>query len=258
MVNLKNKVIFITGASTGVGLELAKRLAQQEAKIILTARNEEKLQKAKLTTGISDSYLLDVTSESQINETVEKVIKKYGRIDFLINNAGFGIFKEVVEMNIEEVIEMMDVNYFGIVRCTKAVLPHMIDRNEGHIINIASVAGKIATAKAAAYSASKSAVIGFSNGLRAELANSSINISVINPGPIDTPFFNRADPSGKYVENVKWFMLKPEEVVDQVIKVMKNKKAELTLPYLANIGVMLNQLFPVLFNEIIGKHLNKK
>ncbi len=258
MVNLKNKVVFITGASTGLGLELAKQLVKQGANTILTARNEEKLEKARVTTGISDSYLLDVRSEREIAEVVTKVIEKYGKIDYLINNAGFGIFKEVAEMEMDEVEELMDVNYFGVVRCTKAVLPYMLERNEGHIINIASVAGKIASAKAAAYSASKSAVIGFSNGLRAELKNSNVYVSVINPGPIDTPFFERADPTGNYVKNVNWFMLDPQKVAYQTIKIMKDKKTEINLPLLANIGIKLFYLFPETFDRVIGKHLNKK
>ena len=258
MLNLKNKVVFITGASTGVGLELAKQLVEQGAKIILTARNEEKLEKARVATGISDSYLLDVRSSVQIDEVITKVIQKYGKIDYLINNAGFGIFNEVVSMEMEEVEELMDVNYFGVVRCTKAVLPYMLERNEGHIINIASVAGKIASAKAAAYSASKSAVIGFSNGLRAELKSSNVYVSVINPGPIDTPFFNRADPTGSYVKNVNWFMLDPEKVAYQIIKVMMNKKMEINLPLLAGIGIKLFHLFPKTFDLLVGKHLNKK
>ena len=258
MENLKNKVVLITGSSTGVGLELAKLLVQQGANIILTARNEEKLEKARLATGISDAYLLDVRSEAQIEELVKKVIEQHGRIDYLINNAGFGIFKEVAKLEMEEVEELMDVNYFGVVRCTKAVLPYMLNKNQGHIINIASVAGKIASAKAAAYAASKSAVIGFSNGLRAELKNTKVYVSVINPGPIDTPFFERADPTGNYVKNVNWFLLDPQKVAYQIVKIMKDKKSEINLPLLANIGIKLYHLFPKTFDQIIGKHLNKK
>ena len=110
-----------------------------------------------------------------------------GRIDILVNNAGFGIFKTFEDASMDEVKDMFQVNVFGLVACTKAVLPYMVNKNEGHIINIASLAGKLQP-EISAYAATKHAVLGFTNSLRMELANTDIYVTAINPGPIDTNF----------------------------------------------------------------------
>ncbi|MFT9486250.1 MAG: SDR family NAD(P)-dependent oxidoreductase [Tepidibacillus sp.] len=255
----KDKIVVITGASSGIGAEIAKQLAKKGAIPILTARSLEKLQKVSTKlSGAHEIFQLDVTSTEQVFKVMNQIVQKYGKIDILINNAGFGIFDRFVDASIEDIEEMMDVNYMGMVRCTKAVLPIMLKQKNGHIINIASVAGKLATAKASGYSASKFAVIGFSNGLRHELNGTSVYVSTLNPGPIDTPFFDRADPSGHYVEQVKWLILSPEKVAKEVLKMMIDKKHEKTIPSLANIGVKLYHLFPKIFDKWIAKQMNRK
>lgn len=255
----KDKVVFITGASSGIGADLAIRLAKEGAIPILTARSIDKLEEiAAKINGKYDIYQLDVTSTEAVYQVIEQVIAKYKRIDILINNAGFGVFDYFIDANLTDYEEMMDVNYLGTVRCTKAVLPYMLKENNGQIINIASVAGKLATAKAAGYSATKFAVIGFSNGLRYELADSNVKVATVNPGPIDTPFFNRADPSGTYKKNVDWFMLTTEQVTNEIIKVIKYNKKEKTMPFIANIGVKFYHLFPDFYDRVIAKFINKK
>lgn len=124
----------------------------------------------------------------QVEETVQAVIARYGKIDILLNNAGYGQFESFTDMPIESFEAMMDTNYLGIVRCTKAVLPYMLKQGNGHIVNIASMAGKIGSAKSTSYTATKHAVLGFTNALRMELKPKGIFVSSINPGPIDTGF----------------------------------------------------------------------
>lgn len=131
---------------------------------------------------------MDVTDNEQVKRTVEAVIAEYGKIDVLLNNAGYGKFENFMSMNVESFEQMMDTNYLGIVRCTKAVVPHMVKQGSGHIVNIASLAGKIGTAKSTSYTATKHAVLGFTNALRMELREQGIQVSAVNPGPIDTPF----------------------------------------------------------------------
>ncbi|TCS84213.1 SDR family NAD(P)-dependent oxidoreductase [Tepidibacillus fermentans] len=256
---LKDKVVVITGASSGIGAEMAKLFAQKGATLILFARSMDKLQQlSSKIAGKHEFFSLDVTDSEQVFSRMNQVIQKYAKIDIFINNAGFGIFDSVMDAKLEDIEEMLDVNYLGMVRCVKAVLPTMIKQKSGHIINIASVAGKIATAKAAAYSASKFAVIGFSNGLRQEVASFGITVSTVNPGPIDTPFFDRADPSGNYVKNVEWMMLKPEKVALEVYDVILHKKIDKTIPRIAQIGVKLFHLFPNTFQRMMEKYLNQK
>lgn len=256
---LKDKVVVITGASSGIGAEIALELAKHGAIPILLARSYDKLEKiATEIKGEHEIYQLDVTSTEQVQEVIEKIITKYNRIDLLINNAGFGKFAYFVDAPIEDYEEMMDVNYFGMVRCTKAVLPYMLKQKNGHIINVASVAGKIASAKAAGYSATKFAMIGFANSLRYELIDTGVYVSTLNPGPIDTPFFNIADPQGDYVKNVKWLMLTPKQVVDELIYLIRTKKPDRTIPYLSRVGVKFYHLFPWAFDKLVAKHINKK
>ncbi|TVY09032.1 SDR family NAD(P)-dependent oxidoreductase [Paenibacillus cremeus] len=258
-MSFQGKIAVITGASSGIGAIMAKLLAARGAVPVLMARSETKLaEAAKPIEGPHAVYVLDVTSADQVAHTMEQVIARYGRIDILINNAGYGVFDSFVSASLEEFEQMMDVNYMGTVRCTKAVLPHMLKQGSGHIVNVASMAGKIGSAKSSGYSATKHAVLGFTNCLRQELVGTGVELSAINPGPIDTPFFDIADPSGTYVKNVKWFMLKPEKVAGQVLNAIERRLPEVNLPLTAAAGVKLYQLFPRLFDRIAYKLLNKK
>ena len=260
---LQEKVIVITGASSGIGEQVAMQVAAQGAIPVLMARTEKKLR--TLTQTIKTTYntpcyyyVLDVSKEAEVEAVFSKVLQDVGYIDILVNNAGFGIFKMFEEASMTEVKDMFQVNVFGLVACTKAVLSHMVERNKGHIINIASLAGKIATPKSSAYAATKHAVLGFTNSLRMELSNTNIHVTAINPGPIDTNFFELADQSGTYVKNMGRYMLKPTYVAEQIVKAMQTKKREVNLPKWMSIGPKLFALCPGLFERIAGKSLSKK
>ncbi|MBG9827105.1 MULTISPECIES: SDR family oxidoreductase [Bacillus] len=260
---LQDKVIVITGASSGIGEQVAMQVAEQGATPVLMARTEEKLK--ALAEKIKETYntpcyyyVLDVSEETEVQSVFSKVLQEVGRIDILVNNAGFGIFKTFEDASMDEVKDMFQVNVFGLVACTKAVLPHMVKRNEGHIINIASLAGKIATPKSSAYAATKHAVLGFTNSLRMELSSTNIFVTAINPGPIDTNFFEIADQSGTYVKNMGRYMLKPTYVAEQIVKSMQTKRREVNLPKWMGIGPKLYALFPGLFERVAGKSLSKK
>jgi len=238
---------------------MAKMLAERGAIPVLTGRNISKLKEISAAIkGKSSFYQMDVTDNEQVKRTVEAVIAEYGKIDVLLNNAGYGKFENFISMNVESFEQMMDTNYLGIVRCTKAVVPHMVKQGNGHIVNIASLAGKIGTAKSTSYTATKHAVLGFTNALRMELREQGIQVSAVNPGPIDTPFFSLADPSGSYVKNVNWFMMKPEYVVKKIIRLIERRKAELDLPKTAAFGIKLYQLLPRTIDRLFGGMLNRK
>jgi short-subunit dehydrogenase len=203
-------------------------------------------------------YTLDVTNNEQVAVVVEQIIEKYGKIDVWINNAGFGLFENVQDMSMDRFEQLMEVNYYAVVRCTKAILPHMLRAKKGHIINVASVAGKIGTPKGAGYSASKHAVLGFTNSIRGELASSGIKVSSLNPGPVDTPFFEISDPQGYYKNKIKRYLLQPETVAKAMLRLIETGKADITLPLSAAFGAKLLQLFPNWLAGIAGKLLNKK
>ncbi len=259
MYSYEGKIIVITGASGGIGAEIACLVAERGAIPILLARRSDKLAEVgSRIAGEKGLFTVDVTSNEQVTLAVDQILEKYGTIDVWINNAGFGLFEYVQDMSMDRFEELMEVNYYAVVRCTKAVLSHMLRVRSGHIINVASVAGKIGTPKAAAYSASKHAVIGFTNSIRAELADSGIRVSLLNPGPIDTPFFDISDPQGHYKKNIQRYMLKPETVALAMTQLIQSGKADMTLPFSAAFGAKLLQIFPNWLSGIAGRLLNKK
>ena len=168
------------------------------------------------------------------------------------------MFESFVDASMDTMEQMMDVNYMGTVRCTKVVLPYMLLAKSGHIVNIASLAGKISTAKSSGYCASKHAVLGFTNSLRQELKGTDIFITAVNPGPIDTPFFERADPSGSYASKMKSHMLQPRQVGQAVLRAIIQRKMEINLPTLFGWAAKFIVVFPWISNKIIYKFLNNK
>ncbi|MFJ5964979.1 MULTISPECIES: SDR family oxidoreductase [unclassified Bacillus (in: firmicutes)] len=258
MGRLKGKRIWMTGASSGIGEKMAYLASEQGAEVIISARRIEKLTdvKEKIINagGVCQIVELDVSQLEQIDRAYEEV----GPVDILVNNAGFGLFDLVEDASIEEMISMFEVNVFGLIACTKKVIPDMKKRGQGHIINIASQAGKIATPKSAIYSASKHAVLGFSNSLRMELADFGIHVTTVNPGPIATDFFTIADRSGEYVKNVDFIMLSADKVAGKVVSAMMTKRREINLPGWMNASSKLYLLFPFLFEKAVRKAMMKK
>jgi short-subunit dehydrogenase len=260
---LAEKHILITGASGGIGEQIAYEAARRGAVPILAARNESKLRsvadRIRREHGITAPvYTLDIGDLQAVELVCEQIFKDNGYIDVLINNAGFGIFEDVVEAKMENMQSMFQVNVIGLIACTKMVLPHMLERNTGHIVNIASQAGKLATPKSSGYSATKHAVLGFTNSLRMELAKTGIFVTAVNPGPIKTNFFSIADTSGSYTKNVERFMLQPEEVAKKVVNAFFTKKRELNLPGWMNLGSTLYLLAPRLVEKLAGDRFHQK
>ncbi|WP_338776965.1 SDR family oxidoreductase [Metabacillus sp. FJAT-52054] len=262
-MNLKNKVVYITGASGGIGEAMARKTAAAGAVPVLFARREDRLHalamELKQTYGTEAKYAkMDVSDTTGISPVFEQLLAETGRIDVLINNAGFGVFKTVEESTLQEMEGMFEVNVFGLIACTKAVLPAMKKQGSGHIINIASQAGKIATPKSSLYAATKHAVLGFSNSLRMECSGTGIKVTTVNPGPIKTNFFETADESGDYTKNVERWMLSPDYVADKVIGSMVKYKREINLPRWMNAGSTMYQIAPGLVEKLAGNAFNKK
>ncbi|WP_026694738.1 SDR family NAD(P)-dependent oxidoreductase [Peribacillus kribbensis] len=261
--NLKDKVVAVTGASGGIGREIALKAAERGAHLVLMARSVDKLEtlKQEIESRYEHKayvYNLDVSDARKIEKVFADIQQEAGPIDVLINNAGFGVFKEAHEVDLEEAKAMFEVNVLGLVACTSAVLPEMKKRRSGHIINIASQAGKIASPKSSIYSATKHAVLGYTNSIRMELADDGIKVTSVNPGPIATNFFNIADESGSYVKNVQKFMLQPEFVAEKVVDAMLTDKREINLPGWMSLGSIFFSLFPKSFERIGRKFIFKK
>ncbi|MED4223725.1 SDR family oxidoreductase [Neobacillus cucumis] len=256
---LRGKNIIITGASGGIGAEIARLCAASGANLVLLARSVDKLKQIELeleqkySTHV-DVFQVDVSDTDKVKEVFAQIFKQLGHIDILVNNAGYGIFREAHEATIDEIKGMFNVNVLGLMACTSMVLPKMRERRFGHIINIASQAGKFATPKSSVYSATKHAVLGYTNALRMELDDYNVQVTSVNPGPIATNFFKIADEQGTYVKNVQRFMLQPEYVAQKVVDSMLTRAREVNLPRWMNLGSAVYVLFPRLF-ERIGKRI---
>ena len=202
-------VWFITGCSTGFGRELARLIIEQGGKVVATARSRERV--ADLVEGAEDRALalaLDVTDGAQIREAVDAAEAKFGRIDVLVNNAGYGYQASCEEGEESAIRAQFDANVFGLFAMTRAVLPGMRERRAGHVINISSVAGFIGFPGSGYYAATKHAVEGWSDSLRAEAGPLGVRVTCVEPGPFRTDWAGRSlqqTPSriDDYVDTVK-------------------------------------------------------
>lgn len=260
---LRNKVVVITGASSGLGRSIALESASRGATVILIARRKERLleiaDEAKRLSG-SEAYPItaDVSSADQIDAAFKQIIKLVDHIDYLVNAAGFGVFEEFMDMNTQLATEMFQTNVLGLMYFTRLIARVMIDQKQGQVINIGSMAGIIPTTKTAVYSATKAAVIQFSNVLRLELKPFNVKVMTVNPGPVYTNFFNIADQTGKYLDKVKHFVLDPDDVAWQIVHFFGSNRRELNLPISLAVLGKLYQLFPTFGDWVSLKFGSRK
>lgn len=254
---LVGKTVMITGASSGIGAEIARHAAVRGANLILLARriNELEMLKKELTDAYDVNIIvhsLDISKRDEIERAFGMIFQQIDKVDVLVNNAGFGIFEEAHEVDVAKASEMFSVNVVGLIACTKIILPKMMEERSGHVINIASQAGKLATPKSSVYAATKHAVLGYTNSLRMEMSRHGVYVTAVNPGPIATPFFDMADESGSYVENVGKWMLQPEDVARKIVDRMLVETREINLPWWMNVASVVYALFPR-FVEWLGR-----
>lgn len=195
--SLADKVILITGASSGIGEAIALEVASQKANVVLAARREGVLNTVadlvKKRGGTPLVIPTDMTDSQQVEALAAKTLDAFGRVDVLVNNAGYGQMGPIEDVNEAAVRQQFDVNVFGLLTLTRAVVPGMRDRRQGRIINLSSVAGRVAMPFMGIYNASKYAVEAISDSLRVELAPFGIQTIVIQPGPVETEFFRVAE-----------------------------------------------------------------
>ena len=261
--SLKDKWVLITGASSGLGEAIAYESAKHNASLILCARNMDKLHQVanncqKLTSGEVVIRYLDITDYQSVEELDSFLTNAQYSIDYLVNNAGVGIFKQFLDTFVEEMDLMFSVNVLGLMTLTQKIALHMAENKSGHIINIASQAGKMATPKSSIYAATKFAVIGFSNALRLELKPLGIKVTTVNPGPMRTAFFDQADPSGEYLNQVAYFVTEPENLAKKIVYHFGKNKREINTPWLMEFGSKAYGLFPHIGDYLAGSIFNKK
>jgi|SRR5579859_370231 len=188
-----SQVVLITGCSTGIGRDLAQRLAQSGCSLAATARNVRTLDRLNVALKLP----LDVTQPDSIRQAVDCVIGRFGQIDVLINNAGYAVRGAVEEVPIEQAQQVFDANVFGVMRMIQAVVPHMRQQRHGRIINISSVSGRLVTPANGTYSATKFALEALSDALRLELAPFGIQVVLVEPGSIHTQFHTTVEANAQ-------------------------------------------------------------
>lgn len=261
--DVTNQVVLITGASSGLGEQLALQLAEQGAIIVGCSRHLMQLKKVihacqKRSQRPAYAKVLDVSDTQAIDQIVTDVETNIGPIAILINAAGFGYMAEAINMSPTLTKQMFEVNVLGLMYLSQTVILKMAERKLGLIINIASMAGKVATPKFSTYAATKAAVIAYSNALRLELHPLGIHVLTVNPGPIKTNFFKTADPTGNYLASLGPLVLDPTALAKTIVKAIGTTKREINRPRYMALAGHGYQVLPKLGDFLTSTVFNKK
>lgn len=264
-IDLRNKVVLITGASSGFGEDAARLFAAQGCKVVLAARRLDRLQ--VLASNIQDqggeamAIPADVTSRDEINVMVKSAIDLYGQIDILFNNAGFGRLSWLETLDPDRDIEtQIQVNLTGLIQTTRAVLPYMLKRKTGHIINMSSVAGWIAPSTYSIYSATKFGVRGFTDALRREAQPFGVHVSGIYPGPAKTEFGQHTGnhPMKKSILRRYFPSMSSAYVAQRVVELARRPRRALVIPWYYRIAFFADRSMPWLVDWIVMQFLTKR
>lgn len=236
--SLHTKVILVTGASKGIGRAMSLLFAEKGATVYAIARSESLLQDIAQEAANLEGRVIptpcDVTDRQAVEEMIKHIVHTEGKLDVLINNAGLGHFAPIHELTEAQWDEMMNVNVKGVFLCTKYAVPHMIERQTGHVVNISSVAGTVTFTGGGGYCASKFGLMAFNDVLTQELKPHNVKVSVICPGSVQT-HFGQSDP--------KDYALRPEEVAYMAYQMIAAPE-----------HVIMNQL---IMRPIVPQHLQK-
>ncbi len=259
-MEFKNKVIWITGASSGIGEAVAYKMNQLGAKLIISSRNSESLYKVKANCKGNplDIHVLplDLKNTEDLPEKSAAAQKIYGHIDMIIHSGGVSQRSLAIETDISVARKIMDINFWGTVALTQSTLPAMIARNSGHIVIISSLVGKFGTKFRSAYSASKHALHGYFDSLRTEIPP-AINITIICPGFIKTNVtYNALTADGSpqnTMDDAQANGMPAAACADEIIKAIQSDKQEVYIGGKEKYGVLLKRFFPGMFAKIIRK-----
>ncbi len=264
----EGKVVWITGASSGLGEALAKEFSKENTKLVLSARRESELQRVKNECAkiipAEDIFILplDVAELSNVNADVQKVISKFGKVDILINNAGVVQRSYVIDTPVELERKMFEINYFGPVILSKAVLPFMRKQKGGNIVAVSSVMGKMGFPGRSTYSAAKHALYGYFETLRIEERTNNIKVHIITPGYIKTNIslnaFNAKGESYGKMDKGQEKGMDAHVAARKVLSAIRNNKFETFFGGKELIAVTVKRLFPSLFYRLILMSGKKK
>lgn len=259
-MSFENKRIWITGASSGIGEQLAYAFAARKAHLILSSRNVPELEKVKANCQGAASvmiYPIDLADHEGVAGVAKRVLERYGKIDILLHNGGLSQRALVKETKLSVDKYLMDVNYFGAVALTKAVLPSMLTHQLGHIVVISSVMGYIGTQFRSAYAASKHALHGYFDSLRNEVYDDNIKITILCPGFVRTNVTLNAmsgdgEKLGKMMKNTEKGM-SPTRFAQKALRAIEKEKEEVLIGGKEILTVYLKRFFPGMLSGFIRK-----
>jgi dehydrogenase/reductase SDR family protein 7B len=259
---LDKKVIWLTGASSGIGEALATSLSTHSCKLILSARNAAQLERVKRCCENGDNNVIilpmDLSKSDELLSKVQEAWSYFGKIDVVIHNAGIAVRDLAVNTCMEMDRRVMEINYFGPMLLTKYLLPFMLQRKNGHIVAISSLSGKYGVPRLSAYAASKHALHGYFDSLRTEVASQNIRVTTVVPGFIRTPLGDHAFDGkgeayvGKITANEKG--MEAEACARKIIQAITAEKNEALVGGSEMFSIYLNRFFPSLFSRIIRNH----
>jgi NAD(P)-dependent dehydrogenase (short-subunit alcohol dehydrogenase family) len=264
--DLSNRTVLLTGGSRGLGLLIARELVRKGARVAICGRDGDTLDRARAQLADrDDERVLALSCDVSVQENVESMIREVGErlgpIDALINNAGTVQVGPVELMDVEDFRNAMDVNFWGALHTIQAVLPGMRRRRRGRILNVASIGGKISVPHLVPYSVSKFALVGLSEGLRAELAAQGVEVITICPGLMRTGSPRHALFKGQHEDEYAWFSISAslpivsmsaERAARQIVAALSSGRAARTLSLPAKLGALAHGLFPGLTADLLG------
>jgi dehydrogenase/reductase SDR family member 7B len=262
---MKDKVCIITGASSGIGKALAFELAGQNAKLVIAARKVAELEEIKKTIEQGGGEVLvvktDVSVEADCKNLIEETLKHYGRIDVLINNAGISMRAIFEEVDLKVLKQLMDINFWGTVYCTKYALPHLL-KTQGSVTGVSSVAGYKGLPGRTGYSASKFAMQGFLEVLRIENLKKGLHVLIACPGFTASNIRNTAlakdgSQQGESPRDESE-MMSATEVAKHIVSAIKKRKDRIVLTSTGKMTVLLNKFFPKFMDKMVYNHMAKE
>ncbi len=245
--DLSSATAVVTGATHGIGRAVVDALVARGARVGCVARSADDLAELAGALGRPAQVAVaraDVGNRAEIDGALATLASALGPIDVLVNNAGVGLYGPVLRLDPADAERLMRTNYLGTVYATCAVLPGMVERRRGHVVNVASIAGLLGTPFEAAYAASKFAVVGFSEALAVEVAPFGVSVSMVHPGPVDTEFFSRR--GHPYARN-RPRPIAPGKVADAVMKALEHGTFEQTLPKSLTLAPVVRHLLPRIY-----------
>ncbi|MFT5423851.1 MAG: short-subunit dehydrogenase [Phycisphaerales bacterium] len=251
MSKLNGKRVWLTGASLGIGRGLALELASCGAIIVITSRNEDALDVVRREVESRGGKALvkpgDVTDLDRMKAIASEIESEIGGVDILIANAGTHVFTQPEEFDTAEYLDLMDINYGGTLRCIEAILPGMLVRKSGQIVGIASLTGLRGVPMAAAYGASKGAIINFLQSIRFDLQEHNIGVTIVNPGFVRTPLTDKNDFHMP-------FLIEPEKAARIICSAIARERNEISFPIPFSWTIRLLRVLPdLIYNRIMKR-----